>query len=82
MNTDADKDLCDQCIPDNILEAMKSIVEWAPSYDPDDDRLLAHDIPVMATWLEQLGLISVREILERTERGVDLGVWPADSEQS
>ena len=52
-------------VPDNVLEAMKAVVEWAHSYDPDDDRLVMHDIPVIATWLEQLGLISLSEILER-----------------
>jgi len=44
-------------VPENVLAAMKAVVEWAHSFDPDDDHLCTHDIPVIAAWLEGLGLL-------------------------
>jgi hypothetical protein len=47
----------ERVIPEDVLAALRGIVEWAHSYDPDDDRLLAQDIPAITAWLERFGLL-------------------------
>jgi hypothetical protein len=44
-------------IPEHVVTALKGVVEWAHSFSPDDDRLLVDDIPAIAAWLEQLGVL-------------------------
>jgi hypothetical protein len=51
-------------IPEDVLTALKGIVQWTRTFDPDDDKLLANDIPTIANWLEQLGLLSPDEYYE------------------
>jgi hypothetical protein len=36
------RDLMTTEIPENVLTALKGIVEWSRSFDPDDDKLLAY----------------------------------------
>ena len=43
-------------VPDDVLEAIKAVVAWSQTIDPDDDKLLADDIPTIAAWLAELGL--------------------------
>jgi len=50
-------------IPENVLAALKAVVEWAHSFDPDDDHLVTYDIPAIAAWLEQLGLLRLEQLL-------------------
>jgi hypothetical protein len=42
-------------IPEDVLAAMKGIVDWAHSYD--HDKLLVNDIPTIQTWLVEVGLL-------------------------
>jgi hypothetical protein len=44
-------------IPEDVVAALQGIVEWAHSFDPDDDRVLSEDIPLITAWLEGLGLL-------------------------
>ena len=83
-------------VPENVLAAMKAVVEWAHSFDPDDTRLCTHDIPVIAAWLEGLGLLPPRlppgatEPVDRLSALTDAEIiegiqrlWPpADGDQS
>jgi len=43
-------------VPDDVIEAVKSIVTWSRSCN-DPDGILADDIPVLAEWLVARGLL-------------------------
>jgi hypothetical protein len=44
-------------IPEYVVVALQGMVEWAHTFDPDDERMLREDIPVITTWLAELGLL-------------------------
>jgi hypothetical protein len=43
-------------IPDDVWAAIIAVVAWSQTINPDDDKLLADDIPAIAAWLAELGL--------------------------
>ena len=44
-------------IPDNVVLALMAVVEWSRAFEPDDEALFFKDIPTIAAWLEQQGLL-------------------------
>jgi hypothetical protein len=44
-------------VPENVLMALSSIVIWAHSDEDLVDYILQYDVPVIADWLEQRGLL-------------------------
>ena len=45
-------------IPDHVVLALMAVVEWSRASEPDDEALFLKDIPVIAAWLEEQGLLS------------------------
>jgi hypothetical protein len=45
-------------IPEDVLTAIKAVVEWWGSTDPDDEDFVINHLPVLTDWLEGLGLLS------------------------
>jgi hypothetical protein len=50
-------------IPENVLVAIKAVVDWYRGCDGPDE-ILEHDIPVIERWLEDLGLVPPLQALE------------------
>src|SRR5262249_17891226 len=44
-------------IPEHGVAALKAVVEWAHSLNPNDDDLVTEHIPTIAGWLVRLGLL-------------------------
>jgi hypothetical protein len=42
-------------VSEDVLMALKALVEWSRSYDPDDYARFTKDIPLIAEWLEEVG---------------------------
>jgi hypothetical protein len=45
-------------VPENVLAAIRAVVEYWRSTDPDDEDIISNDLPVIYAWLEELGLLS------------------------
>jgi hypothetical protein len=45
-------------VPENVLAAIRAVVEYWRSTDPDDEDIIINDLPVIYAWLEELGLLS------------------------
>jgi hypothetical protein len=50
-------------IPDDVLAAIKAVVEWYRGSDGPDD-IICNDLPVLEAWLVGLGLLSPRDTEE------------------
>ena len=45
-------------ISENVLMAIRAVVEYWRSTDPDDEDIIINDLPVIHAWLTELGLLS------------------------
>jgi hypothetical protein len=45
-------------VPENVLAAIRAVVEYWRSTDPDDEDIIINDLPVIYAWLEELGMLS------------------------
>jgi hypothetical protein len=45
-------------ISEDVLMAIRAVVEYWRSTDPDHEDIIINDLPVLYAWLEGLGLLS------------------------
>ena len=43
-------------IPENVLAAIRALVEHWRSFDPDDEDIVVNRLPLIDAWFERLGL--------------------------
>jgi hypothetical protein len=54
-------------VSEDVLRAIRSVVEYWRSTEPDDENIIVNDLPVIEAWLVGLGRLADEQILERLD---------------